>query len=446
MEAATPASQTATAYAQALLRDLSATPRSPLSTQAQHPAVAWASSGLMWLTGAEEPLMCPAPLASCADGALAALASLGPAFALDGLQGARLLSERAALLGLRRNAPASLGGACRLYVVADGTIALNLAREDDRQSLAAWLDLDAAPDPSKLPQLLVTRSTSDLVERGRLLGLALAAVEPPPAQTPAWFRVHAEGQRRASAPARPPRVLELASLWAGPLCGHLLLKLGAEVIKIESPQRPDGARRGNAEFFSLLNAGKRSVAIDPRTAEGRAQLLALIATADIVIEGSRPRALRQLGIEAETLVQGRAGLTWISLTGYGRDEPQAQWVAYGDDAAVAAGLTELMRRATGEWLICGDAIADPLTGVHAALAAWASWQSGGGRLIGLALRDVVAHAIGFDRTRSADELRARQREWTALAMRHGVCEPRARHARLAAQTLGADTAAVLATC
>ncbi|HWY25290.1 MAG TPA: CoA transferase [Nevskia sp.] len=438
-------SLTASAYAKALLRALPAQPVSVLQAPHEHPAIAWANSGLMALTGeaAGPPRMCPAPLASCADGALAVLASLAPAGALAGLCGARLLTERAAMLGLRRSGSISPGGSCRLYQAADGGIALNLARDEDREALTAWLEAPQAVDDARLPELIARRGVDELLERGRLLGLAVSADRLPEAGPQPWFSVAASGTARAAGSTRPPRVLELASLWAGPVCAHLLLQLGAEVIKLESPQRPDGARHGHAGFFDLLNTGKRSVAVDPRSEAGRRQLLALIASADIVIEGSRPRALRQLGIDAESLVRTQPGLTWLSITGYGRGEPQEHWVAYGDDAAVDAGLSALLREVTGERLIGGDAIADPLTGIHAALAAWASYRAGGGKLISIALRDVVANCLGFDRPASSAAVQARQAEWTAIAQPH-IGEPQARLPAGTARPLGADTAAVLA--
>ena len=86
-------------------------------------------------------------------------------------------------------------------------------------------------------------------------------------------------------------------------------------------------------------------------------------------------------------------LTWISITGYGREEPEANWIAFGDDAGVAAGLSDVMKAATGHYEFAGDAIADPLTGIHAALAAWNSWRRGGSRLISLALTDVAAWCL-----------------------------------------------------
>lgn len=436
-------------YAQRLLGSLGVPAAQRLCVPEQHPAVAWAASGLMALTGPADgpPQMCPAPLAACADGALAALASLGPAGALDGLRGAALLAERAALLGLRRAGDVSPGGACRLYAAADGRIALNLAREEDQALLPAWLELEQLPSAAELPGLIAGRAVQDLLERGRLLGLAVAPDQPPdqPPDRGAghWFSAEAVGQPRRSALPRAPRVVDLSSLWAGPLCSHLLQRLGAEVIKVESAARPDGARGGHRGFFDLLNAGKRCVALDPRDAGGRAQLRALIGSADIVIEASRPRALRQLGIDAVQLLRDTPGLSWISITGHGRGEPQENWVAYGDDAAVAAGLSSLMHQATGLRLFAGDAIADPLTGLHAAVAAWASHLQGGGRLLALSLSGVVAHALAFEPPQTSAALRQRQRRWTALARQHGVQPPQARPVIASAGALGADTAAVL---
>ena len=86
-------------------------------------------------------------------------------------------------------------------------------------------------------------------------------------------------------------MLDLSSLWAGPLCGRILADAGARVTKVESTARPDGAHQGGAAFFDLLNGGKEQVAFDLDTDDGRAALQQLVARADVVIEASRPRAL-----------------------------------------------------------------------------------------------------------------------------------------------------------
>lgn len=178
-------------------------------------------------------------------------------------------------------------------------------------------------------------------------------------------------------------VVDLSSLWAGPLCAHLLGRAGARVVKVESTRRPDGARAGNRRFFGWLHAGHESVAVDFTSAEGRGALADLVRAADVVIEASRPRALAQLGLAPERL-DHRAGKVWVSITGYGRSQPDL--VALGDDAAVAGGLVGW---SDGEPVFCADAIADPLIGVVAALGATGSLASGGGHLIDVAMRDVA---------------------------------------------------------
>jgi crotonobetainyl-CoA:carnitine CoA-transferase CaiB-like acyl-CoA transferase len=188
-------------------------------------------------------------------------------------------------------------------------------------------------------------------------------------------------------------VIDLSALWAGPLCAHLLHLCGADVIKVEAMDRPDGAREGNLPFYRLLNQGKRCMALDFHDPAGRRALCKVLERADIVIESSRPRALRQLGIEPEALLEHHPALTWVSITGYGRGEPQANWIGFGDDAGVAAGLSHVMRAATGTFQFAGDAIADPLTGILAALAAWRSWLAGGSRLLPLSLAGVASAGL-----------------------------------------------------
>ncbi|WP_052378714.1 CoA transferase [Polycyclovorans algicola] len=433
-------------YVSVLLNDLGRSEHDACIAVPEHPAAAWARSGLMALTGNHDPALCIAPIVSAAQGALAALKSVAPNTAgLDEIDAALLLGERAALTGSTRAGATSPGGACHLLATADDWLAVNLARDDDWALLPAWLEIDACPDLATLAAELTRRPSALLIERAGWLGLAVARDQAP--QAAAWCTVHSGADWRGTTtmPARAPRVLDLSSLWAGPLCSHLLQRLGAEVIKVEGWQRPDGARRGNADFFNLLHAGKRCVALDWGTPTGTAQLRALLASADIVIEGSRPRALQQLGIEAEAWVAERPHRTWISLTGYGRCGPDAERVAFGDDATVAAGLSHLMHDTTGQRLMVGDALADPLTGLHAALAAWASWCDGGGRLVGLSLVDVTRHAACFELPESTAGRRARHADWQAWLHRHGVIAqpPRARLPVARAASLGADSAQIL---
>ncbi|NMG76473.1 CoA transferase [Aromatoleum diolicum] len=438
---------TAGDYARLLLASLGAQVSPAGIFDHEHPALAWKRSGLMDLTGRAEgpPRMCPVPLAACADGVIATLAALAEGFDIGIPSGAALLGVRARHAGLRRNGAASPGGSCRLLRTADGELAINLARPDDWALVPAWLECDATTDWEQIATAIARASGTKLLERARLLGLAAAVSDVPTVEAPPWVRLSAVGTRLPAGGRDPaPLVVDLSSLWAGPLCGHLLHRLGARVVKVESHQREDGARNGPPAFFDLLNAGKASVRLDLATLAGRSQLRQLVARADIVIEASRPRAMRQLGICAEEVVAARPGVTWLSITGHGREEPQAGWIAFGDDAGVAAGLSRILHDTTGERLICADAIGDPLTGTHAALAAWASYLAGGGHLVALSLAGVLGHCVAFDLPASAEALRERNDEWTRVAGCAGACRSTYPAPAARARPIGADTQAVLA--
>lgn len=417
-----------------LLRDSLALPGDDgLPADTHTAAMLWADSGAMALTGKadSEPLPCPAPLAACAQGAWHVLASLADGALDPGFPAHRLLGERAAIAGFSRNGAISAGGVCRILPALDGALALNLPRDDDWRLLPAWLEASAT-DWDEAAAAVREREASALIERGRLLGLAVAPLAAPPSRPVQWFHHEAHATPRDAKAHDVPVVLDLGALWAAPLCASVLGMLGARVIKVESVQRPDGGRFGPAAFFDLMNAGKESVALDLRTMAGRTALSRLLERADIVIESARPRALEQMGIHAADLVRASVGKTWISITGYGRAAPMRDWIAYGDDAGVAAGLSALLRDACGQTVFCADAIADPLAGLHAALLAWHAWRSGRGGLFDVSLHAVASHCATLHAVSGAqpDE---------ALSAAPPVA--RVPHARAA--ELGVDTARVL---
>ena len=300
------------------------------------------------------------------------IVGLGAPLGVDPLP---LLAERAAAAGFVRSGRTTCGGAGRLLRAADGWVAVNLPRDDDLASVPAWLEVDDGGRPWEAVTTEVPhRTCGELVERAVLLGLPVAALgEVPPPDAP--VRRTAVGD--AAPVDRPPLVVDLSSLWAGPLCTRLLADRGAEVVKVESPTRPDGARRGPRAFFDRLNAGKRELVCDLRSPE----LANLLARADVVVEASRPRALRQAGIVAEDV----APKVWLSITGYGRSVDR---VAFGDDAAVAGGL---VAHDDDGPLFLADAVADPLTGVAAAVAVVDALGADGRWLIDAAMAGVAAY-------------------------------------------------------
>jgi crotonobetainyl-CoA:carnitine CoA-transferase CaiB-like acyl-CoA transferase len=162
----------------------------------------------------------------------------------------------------------------------------------------------------------------------------------------------------------------------------------------------------------LLNQGKASVVLDLRDPNDRQALRSLIVTSDIVIEAARPRALAQLGIDVADIVQNTQGLIWVTITGHGDVGEAANWVGFGDDCAVSGGLSAALRAATGRTGFVGDAIADPLTGMSAALVAWEAWAKGrGGRFV-LAMSEIVARCLRTARERDPAALNATLTAWS----------------------------------
>jgi len=351
---------------------------------------AWAATGAMALTGRADhpPLVAP-------DGIVDRMCGLGRRLDVDVLP---LLAERAALAGLARRGHVSCGGATRLLRAADGWLAVALTRDDDIALVPAWLDL-ADPidgDPWPIVEAEVgTRRLRLLEEGAALLGLPVGGVPSAAGDGPSFEGLPVRALSLTGDPprtARDPLVVDLSSLWAGPLCGRLLAERGARVLKVESTHRPDGARRGPAPFFALLNQRKEEVALDFRTEQGIDELRRLLLDADVVIEASRPRALEQLGIDAAEIVGGGPAV-WLSITGHGREGTGRDRVAFGDDAAAAGGLVA--------WDDAGpcfvaDAVADPLAGVTAAAAAVTALDAGGRWLIDVPMRSIAAHVAGPD--------------------------------------------------
>ncbi len=384
------------------------------------------------------------PLARVADRWLRDLTSSADCAALKAIDGQTLLGERAMLGGYAIPGKVSAGGGCRFYASRTGNIAINLARPDDRALLPALfaIDEDCTSDAAVMGHI-AGQDGHALVARGRLLGLAIAAEDEAGAPPAACTLLTTENPRTVPS-SNAPRVLDLSALWAGPLASHLLWLLGATVIRAESTTRLDGMREADPAFFALLNQGKASVALDFREAHRRATLLALIAKSDIVIEAARPRALEQLDICAADIGRSQPGLIWLTITGHGASGDAANWIGFGDDCGVAAGLSRALGDASGEAGFVGDAIADPLTGIYAARTAWSAWRSGRGGRFGIAMSGVVAEAMVSAR---AQEHLAFEDELVAWAASAGGSFPAVKRRSISRLSpLGADTHALLAEC
>ena len=185
-------------------------------------------------------------------------------------------------------------------------------------------------------------------------------------------------------------MLDLSSLWAGPLCGSLLAQAGFAVTKLESRGRPDVLREAAPAMFEQLNGGKVHAILDFADPADLTRLAGLISDADVVISSARPRAFEQLGLPPAWAFTGNPHLVWVAVTGYGWVGEGAGRVAFGDDAAAAGGLVRWT--AKGEPRFLGDALADPLTGLFAAAGAFKALAAGGGVLVDAAMAPTAARA------------------------------------------------------
>jgi len=339
------------------------------------------------------------PVAVATDQLDAAARALGDELGVDG---PALLRERQELLGIAPLGRRSAGGSCRLVRASDRWLAVNLARPDDRDAVPAWLGREVhEPIWDAVERGVRGTEAAAAVERAQLLGIPAAVAVAPgecavAAVTVSGERPGGAGGRSgpAGAPRRPPStvpvVVDLAALWAGPLCSKLLGgALGARVVKVEDLRRPDGARGGPPAFWRSLNAGKEERHLDVTSADGRSELADLVRGAAVVVSAARPRAFAALGLDPAA-VAARGGV-WVSITGYGLSGPWSDRVAFGDDAAVAGGLAVA---AGGEDpVFVGDAVADPLAGLAGAVVARRLAAAGRGGVVDVAMAGVVARAL-----------------------------------------------------
>jgi hypothetical protein len=388
----------------------------------------------MALTGPADgpPQLSPgAPALAVAD-ALARLDAPDP-------PGVGLLAERAAIAGFTRRAPVSVGGSFRAVPARDGWFGLSLPRPSDVDLVPALVECIPGQDPWELvAEWALAQPVDGALERAVLLGLPACAI---PSGPPTPLRAPVEttiGGRRPTRSRDRPLVVDLTALWAGPLCAHLLGLAGARVVKVETAARPDGARHGPAAFFDLLHAGHESVLVD--LADGAA-LRPLLNAADVVLEASRARALRQFGIDADAYVA--RGTIWASITAYGRSGPGAERVGFGDDVAAAAGL---IGWTDGVPYPVGDAIADPLAGVFAAAAVSDALRGETGALLDVSMYDVAVHVAGLPSANEVEVVDDPQLGWCVRI--DDLVEPvrpaGARRPAGRAPALGAHTHAVLA--
>ncbi|MCV0427542.1 MAG: CoA transferase, partial [Roseibium sp.] len=179
-----------------------------------------------------------------------------------------------------------------------------------------------------------------------------------------------------TAPLKGIKVVELARILAGPWTGQTLADLGADVIKVESPQGDDtrgwgppfveeeGEAGRTAAYFHACNRGKRSITADFRTAEGQDLVRHLVAEADVLIENFKVGGLAKYGLDYDSLKKINPKLIYCSVTGFGQDGPYAHRAGYDFMIQGMGGIMDLTGDPEGDPQKIGVAFADIFTGLY----------------------------------------------------------------------------------
>lgn len=212
--------------------------------------------------------------------------------------------------------------------------------------------------------------------------------------------------RNPNAPLAGLKVVELARVLAGPFCGQILADLGADVIKVESPEGdgtrlwgppwvertgPDGQVHREAAYYHACNRGKRSIIADFADAGDLARVKALIAGADVVIENFKTGSLAKFGLDYASCAAANPGLVYCSITGFGLTGPRAHEAGYDFVVQGMSGFMSLTGEPEGHPVKMGISISDLSTGVWAANGIQAALlmraRTGRGQQVDISLMD-----------------------------------------------------------
>src|ERR1700730_3207868 len=205
------------------------------------------------------------------------------------------------------------------------------------------------------------------------------------------------------------RVLDLTNVLAGPFCCYQLTLLGADVIKVETPDFGDLARqlgadpelnrRGMGASFLAQNAGKRSLTLNLKSPKGREAFIKLVATADVVVENFRPGVMDRLGLGYAVLKAARNDIIYCAISGFGQDGPLKFNPAYDQIIQGLCGVMSVTGDAQSAPLRVGYPVADTMGGMTAAFAIAAALfrreRTGEGELIDVSMLESSLVAMGW---------------------------------------------------
>jgi crotonobetainyl-CoA:carnitine CoA-transferase CaiB-like acyl-CoA transferase len=204
-------------------------------------------------------------------------------------------------------------------------------------------------------------------------------------------------------PLRGVRVVDVTSSFAGPYCTEILAALGADVIKVERPDRGDEARvwgppfweDGSALFFTA-NMSKRSLALDLKRSVD--VLLRLVDTAQVFVQSLRPGAAERLGFGTETLRARNPGLVTCDLTAFGAAGPLHERPGYDPLVQAFSGLMSVTGEPERPGVRVGASVVDQGTGMWAAIGILAALSAGGGRSVDVSLFETASALLAYHAT------------------------------------------------
>lgn len=206
------------------------------------------------------------------------------------------------------------------------------------------------------------------------------------------------------APLHGLRVLDLATLFAGPLAATLLGDFGAEVIKVEHPRKPDPSRGhgpskdGVGLWWKLLGRNKRNITADLSTPGGREVLLALVAESDVVIENFRPGTLEKWGLGWEELSAANPRLVLARVTGFGQSGPYARRPGFGTLAEAMSGFAAITGQPDGPPTLPPFGLADSIAALSTAYAVMTALagrdHTGHGQVVDMAIIEPMLTVLG----------------------------------------------------
>ncbi|MFE4539480.1 CaiB/BaiF CoA transferase family protein [Streptomyces scopuliridis] len=209
---------------------------------------------------------------------------------------------------------------------------------------------------------------------------------------------------RYDGPLRGLRVLDLATLFAGPLCATMLGDFGAEVIKVEHPRKPDPSRGhgpskdGIGLWWKLLGRNKRNITLDLSTSGGRDVLLRLVAESDVVIENFRPGTLEKWNLGWDELSAANPRLVLARITGFGQFGPYAKRPGFGTLAEAMSGFAAITGEPDGPPTLPPFGLADSIAALSTSYAVMAALrgrdETGRGQVVDMAIIEPMLTILG----------------------------------------------------